>query len=50
VRIQWFGSVAVGLHLACVAYLLLAHRARVAAITASPEGRVLDFERASSMR
>ncbi len=50
VRIQWFGSVAVGLHLACVAYLLFAHRARVAAITASPEGRVLDFERASRMR
>ncbi|MFM7119074.1 MAG: BCCT family transporter, partial [Gammaproteobacteria bacterium] len=46
-RIQWVGSVVVGLYLVCVAYLLSAHRARVAAIRTSPGGRTLDFERAA---
>jgi len=44
-RIQWIGSVVVGIYLACIAYLLYAHRDRVATINSSPEDRVLDFER-----
>lgn len=48
VRIQWLGSVSVGLHLACVGYLLVVHRARIAAITASPAGD--DFEAPSRKR
>jgi len=44
-RIQWIGSVVVGIYLACIGYLLYAHRERVAAINSSPDDRVLDFER-----
>jgi len=48
-RIQWIGSVVVGIYLACIGYLLYAHRERVAAIDSSPEDRVLDFERIKSV-
>lgn len=44
-QIQWIGAVVVGIYFACLAYILLMKRAQVAAITASPEDRVLDFHR-----
>ena len=44
-QIQWIGAVVVGIYFACLFYILTVRRAQVAAITASPEGRVLDFGR-----
>lgn len=42
-QIQWIGAVVVGIYLACVAYILIAKRADVAAIKESPEENTLDF-------
>lgn len=44
-QIQWIGAVVVGIYFACLFYVLTVRRAQVAAITSSPEGRVLDFGR-----
>ncbi|MEX2519569.1 MAG: BCCT family transporter [Paracoccaceae bacterium] len=44
-QIQWIGAVVVGLYFACLAYIFILHRSEVAAITSSPEDRVLDFHR-----
>jgi choline-glycine betaine transporter len=44
-RIEWIGTIVIGLYVACVGYILVVHRHQVAAITASPADRVLDFDR-----
>lgn len=44
-QIQWVGALVIGLYFACFIYILVMKRAEVAAITGSPEDRVLDFEK-----
>ncbi len=44
-QIQWIGAVVIGIYLACVIYILLTKRAEVAAVDASPEENVLDFDK-----
>lgn len=42
-KIQWIGALVILMYFACFAYILLYKRQEVAAIKASPEGRVVDF-------
>jgi glycine betaine transporter len=43
-RIEWIGTVVVGIYIACLGYILRFHRKDVSAIATSPADRVLDFE------
>lgn len=44
-KIQWVGAVVIGIYVACLGFILAKKRSEVGAITASPEGRTLDFEK-----
>jgi glycine betaine transporter len=44
-KIEWIGSVVVGIYIACLVYILRVHRKPVAAISSSPADRALDFDR-----
>lgn len=45
IQIQWIGAVVVGIHIACVLFILLKKRTEVASITTSPEENTLDFDK-----
>jgi len=44
-QIQWIGALVIGIYFACVTYILVMKRGEVHAITASPEGRTVDFHK-----
>jgi hypothetical protein len=48
-QIQWIGALVIGLYFACIAFILFSKRSEVAAITASPEGREVDFTKIRSV-
>lgn len=48
-KIQWVGALVILMYFACLTYILLYKRKEVAAINASPEGRVVDFNIINNM-
>ncbi|WP_120501831.1 BCCT family transporter [Roseovarius sp. EL26] len=44
-QIQWIGAIVIGLYLACVMFIFVTKRREVMEITASPDGRSLDFHK-----
>lgn len=48
-QIQWVGAVVILLYFACFLYIMTVKRAEVAAITGSPDDRVLDFDKIKHM-
>lgn len=48
-KIEWIGTVVIGLYLACIAFIFLTKRREVLAITSSPEENILDFEKIESV-
>jgi glycine betaine transporter len=48
-QIQWIGTLVIALYFSCIAFILFARRSEVGAISASPEGRELDFTKIRSV-
>lgn len=44
-KIEWIGTIVIGLYFACLAYIVYAKREEVMAIRTSPEGREVDFSK-----
>lgn len=44
-KIEWIGTIVIGLYFACLAYIVTTKREEVMAIRTSPEGRKVDFSK-----